>query len=82
VPLYICPPPPPMDEANYSPTEETRLLPGLSSLGATTRASVRVAFEDNWITLRHSPEVDEVPFGRPVDMEALQASGIAQDLKT
>lgn len=25
VPLYICPPPPPMDD--HSPTEETRLLP-------------------------------------------------------
>ncbi|XP_076263219.1 potassium voltage-gated channel shaker cognate b isoform X2 [Rhynchophorus ferrugineus] len=40
VPLYICPPPPPMDEANYSPTEETRLLPGLSSLGATSTPPV------------------------------------------
>ncbi|XP_060521100.1 potassium voltage-gated channel protein Shab [Cylas formicarius] len=31
VPLYICPPPPPMDEGNFSPTEETRLLPILGS---------------------------------------------------
>ncbi|XP_030759910.1 uncharacterized protein LOC115885220 [Sitophilus oryzae] len=40
VPLYICPPPPPMDEANYSPTEETQLLSGLGSFGATSTPPV------------------------------------------
>lgn len=34
VPLYICPPPPPIDSVNFSPTEETHLLSVLGNLDA------------------------------------------------
>ncbi|XP_066142168.1 potassium voltage-gated channel protein Shab isoform X1 [Euwallacea fornicatus] len=40
VPLYICPPPPPIDSVNFSPTEETHLLSVISTMDTMTTSQV------------------------------------------
>ncbi|CAG9761526.1 unnamed protein product [Ceutorhynchus assimilis] len=48
VPLYICPPPPPIDSVDFSPTEETHLLSVLGTLDTiSTTPQVSCQFNKN-----------------------------------
>ncbi|KAH1010571.1 hypothetical protein HUJ05_004846 [Dendroctonus ponderosae] len=46
-PLYICPPPPPVDSVNFSPTEETHLLSVLGTLDTMSSSQVSCHYRND-----------------------------------
>lgn len=73
VPLYICPPPPPIDSVNFSPTEETHLLSVLGNLDAMpTQVSCQYRNDRTRPTTQQCLKVTEKDCADPQKMSILK----------